>query len=342
MMPTQVAKVRVYLCTYRRPSVLPRALASLCNQTFKDWVCELHNDDPADSNPATLVKELGDSRITIVNHERNLGPVSTFNLIFNPCPNLYVGLLEDDNWWEPEFLQTMVDEMDAHPLITVGWSNMHIIAEGADGVWSDTTRTVWPWAETDVVRLFKWPQISQSWQALHSNGSMLVRAGNLEILKIPETTRFDFSEQVRERAMPHPLLFLPKPLANFSVTLSSARLDQRVGISEHQIMLLSSFLHASKSGVGTITEIWRDVRKSKVRSTDMLILTGIYDSRCRAILRHARPSEWFGFFRAQFRHPILFLHAMRSRRRYPELWRFLNVNTLRRFEENDAHQGTQS
>jgi len=316
--------------------VLPRALASLCNQTFKDWVCELHNDDPADSYPAALVKDLGDSRITLVNHERNLGPVGTFNLIFNPCPNPYIGLLEDDNWWEPEFLQTMVAEMDAHPLITVGWSNMHIIEEGPNGVWTDTKRTVWPWTEGAPIKFFEWPQISQSWQALHSNGAMLVRTNNLEVLIIPQSTRQDFIEQVRERAMPHPLLFLPEPLANFSVTLSSARLSQREGVSEHQIMLLSSFLHASNPGDGMITEIWKEARKSKVRSTDMLILTGIYDSRCRALLRHARPEEWFGFLRAQFRHPILFLNAMRSRRRYPELWHFLSLNTRMRFEEKDG------
>lgn len=46
-----MAICRVYLCTYRRNNLLSRALNSLLAQTFKDWVCELHNDDPEDSFP---------------------------------------------------------------------------------------------------------------------------------------------------------------------------------------------------------------------------------------------------------------------------------------------------
>ena len=34
-----MALVRVYLGTYRRNNLLPRALNSLLNQTFSDWVC---------------------------------------------------------------------------------------------------------------------------------------------------------------------------------------------------------------------------------------------------------------------------------------------------------------
>ena len=46
-----LADVRVYLFTYRRNHLLPRALRSLVAQTHTNWVCELHNDDPADPFP---------------------------------------------------------------------------------------------------------------------------------------------------------------------------------------------------------------------------------------------------------------------------------------------------
>ena len=68
-----MARVRIYLPTYRRPALLPRALASLRAQTFTDWVCELHNDDPEDPAPGQLLAGLGDPRITLVTHKRNLG-----------------------------------------------------------------------------------------------------------------------------------------------------------------------------------------------------------------------------------------------------------------------------
>src|ERR1700739_258820 len=40
------AQVRVFVPTYRRPKLLPRALDSLLAQTFTEWECEVHNDDP--------------------------------------------------------------------------------------------------------------------------------------------------------------------------------------------------------------------------------------------------------------------------------------------------------
>ena len=52
-----MATVRVYVVTYRRPLTLRRALNSLRSQTCTDWICELHNDDPADLAPGKLVDE---------------------------------------------------------------------------------------------------------------------------------------------------------------------------------------------------------------------------------------------------------------------------------------------
>ena len=105
------ALVRVFVPTYRRNDLLPRALKSLLAQTFTRWVCEVHNDDPTNSFPTQLVKRLGDPRIGLCNHERNLGPAETFNLFFRPTREPFYCVLEDDNWWEPEFLETMTRVM---------------------------------------------------------------------------------------------------------------------------------------------------------------------------------------------------------------------------------------
>ena len=55
-------------------------MESLLRQELRDWVCELHNDAPDDPYPRALVEEVGDPRLTIVDHEANLGPIRTFNL----------------------------------------------------------------------------------------------------------------------------------------------------------------------------------------------------------------------------------------------------------------------
>lgn len=77
-------KVRVFLFTYQRAHLLPRALESLLAQTFTDWVCEVHNDDPNDDEPRRIVSSINDNRITIVQHEKNLGGLASYNLMFRP------------------------------------------------------------------------------------------------------------------------------------------------------------------------------------------------------------------------------------------------------------------
>ena len=66
-----MATVRIFLPTHRRPTMLPRALASLCAQTCRDWVCELHNDAPDDLLPGQLLAELDDPRFTLITHPQN-------------------------------------------------------------------------------------------------------------------------------------------------------------------------------------------------------------------------------------------------------------------------------
>jgi hypothetical protein len=323
----KAATVRVFLCTYRRHKLLHRALQSLLAQSFTDWVCELHNDAPGDPYPAELCAEAGDARITVVNHPENLGGIGTFNLMFDPRPERYISLLEDDNWWEPDFLARMVTAMDSNPRAIAGWANMRIWSEGQEGAWIDTQQLVWNCPSDAPVELFTWPHYQQAWHSLHSTGSMLVRAGDLIDFKLPLKMRFDFADPVRERAMPHPLLFMPAPLVNFSLTRETARTSSRIGLAEHYVLLLLSFFQHVHPSRETVQAIWKSARACDVRSTDKLLLAGIYDSACRPLLREATAMEWLLFLAAQLRRPRSFLHAMRARTRYPELWAYLDHHT---------------
>ena len=203
---------RVYLCTYRRNELLRRAVASLQAQTFTDWVCELHNDDPSDPFPDSLVRHLGDARITAVTHPVNYGPTRTFNLVFSGgVPEKYISLLEDDNWWNPDFLEVMVREMERRPDVQLGWANMRLWQEQQNGIWRDTGRCVWndDWGHDSV--LFNWPDTRQVRGALHSNGAMLVRAEIAKELVLPDETPSAAMEHVRERIARYPLMLVPTP-----------------------------------------------------------------------------------------------------------------------------------
>jgi len=77
-----MSTVKVFVPTYRRHQLLPRALRSLREQTFRDWCCEVHNDAPDDEFPRQLVAQLNDPRIKLVNHAQRLGGAGTMNAFY--------------------------------------------------------------------------------------------------------------------------------------------------------------------------------------------------------------------------------------------------------------------
>lgn len=327
-----MARVRIYLPTYRRPALLPRALASLRAQTFTDWVCELHNDDPEDPAPGRLLAGLGDPRITLVTHERNLGGTDTFNLFFRDAAEPFYSLLEDDNWWEPDFLATMLTVADKHPAVSVFWANMRVAEELSDGRFVDTGRTLWPETPDEAVRLFPWGSLPQIGGALHSNGAALFRSHPGRSFQIPRVP-FAVIEPFRERMFPHPLLLVTKPLATFSQTLETARSRDASEWAECQAMIAATFLKTCPWDDARLAEVWTQARTQRPPGTTSLILAAIADPACRRILRHARWADWWIAGRGLVRRPGLFFRLRRSRRRHSEWWQFLETHTARRWQE---------
>jgi glycosyltransferase involved in cell wall biosynthesis len=325
-----MATVRVHLCTYRRNQLLRRAVDSLRGQTFTDWVCELHNDDPTDRFPATLVAELNDPRIIDVTHPVNLGPTPTFNLMYRAgVAEPYVSLLEDDNWWDPNFLSVMVREMDARPEVPVGWANMRLWQEESDGTWSDMGRCVWKETGVGGSVLFKWPDLRQLRGALHSNGAMLIRSRVLESLQVPDSTPFAVIEGVRERRFEFPILFVPSPLANFAVTRQTARGDDRALWGQCQVLLAASFLSHVRLGGNSIKEVWSDARSAVPSVTNTLIAAGLVDRRARYIWGGSGLSDWVRFVLSFIRRPKVVLRVLRAKSALPEVWAALDDATRR-------------
>jgi len=327
-----MAICRVYLCTYRRNDTLPRALESLRRQTMTDWVCELHNDAPDDPFPEAYAKELGDPRITVVTHEKNLGPTRTFNLVYRPVPEPFVALLEDDNWWEDRFLKTMVSAMAEHPQVDVAWANMRIWQETRSGQWVDTGRNVW--AQTDgEPELFTFPNKKHIVGALHSNGAMLIRTRGISEYQIPESTTFAAVEPVRERAFRFPIMLVPQVLGNFSLTQGTAQ-SRTLGDWEHvQLVLAGSFFRHVAIRGDELRQLWQAFRDGPVRQTDVLLLAGLCFPGCRYVLRHARPRDALLLIASYLRHPRKAVRVIRRLLTEPDLWRFLDNCTQARARE---------
>jgi glycosyltransferase involved in cell wall biosynthesis len=237
-----MAVCRIYLFTYKRNELLVRAIKSLTDQTFQDWVCEVHNDDPHDKFPAEHIVLLNDPRFVIKHHVVNLGPTASFNLAFAGCNETYASILEDDNWWEPEFLKEMIAIMDNYPTLNIAWSNMYLWQEQPGNEWTNTGKTTWP--VKNEYAFFDWGNLKQAMGALYSNGAMVFRGKLSESYLVPDNCDFNAMEAIRERTFKFPIGLNHKPLANFAQTITTNRSGIAYKWTACQIMLLSSFIEA--------------------------------------------------------------------------------------------------
>lgn len=328
-----MATVRIYVPTYRRPALLPRALASLRAQTFTDWVAEVHNDDPADPAPARIVAELGDPRIAIVTHPHNLGGTAAFNLFFRAVAEPFYSMLEDDNWWEPDFLAAMLATAARHPAAVVFWANQRLWEELPGGGWRDTGSTTWPVA--DEPQVIPWGQPGQVLGALHAHGAALFRSRAGDDFSTPAVP-IAVSEHFRERRLPHPMVLLPRPLANFAQTVQTARSRDAAEWAELQAMLAASFFRHCPWNAAQVAEFWRAARSSRPPATTSLILAAIADPAGRRLLPHANWRDWWLALRGLVRRPGLLPRLLRSRRRHADWWHYLETHTRARWQESAA------
>lgn len=333
-----MAICRVYLLTYRRHALLPRALASLLNQTFTDWVCELHNDDPDDRFPQELVKQMDDPRITVINHSENWGATRSFNHVFQPTAEPFISLLEDDNWWEPTFLETMIAALKQHSDVQVAWANMQLWQEQVDGSWHDTGRAIWPRQDTNLPEQLNWGQPQQMVGALHSNGAMMLRSPQSHRYCIPDHTPFEAMEAVRERTFSFPILFVPQVLANFAMTRTSSRSNRHATWAQMQTLLTASFLKHRPMTQKERQNVWQVARSKPIRPTTTFFFAALSCPHCRSLLRYAAIADWWFFALFCLKHPLVAIQALRAIAAYPELWRFLDHHTASRATEAYLHR----
>jgi glycosyltransferase involved in cell wall biosynthesis len=326
------ALIRVYVPTYRRNFLLQRALGCLRAQTFVDWKCEVHNDDPIDNFPTDLVNRLRDPRIEVCDHERNLGACATFNLFYRPTREPFYCLLEDDNWWEPEFLETMIRELRRHPEVTMAWCNQKVWEELPDGSWQDTGQFV-NLPEQGNPRIIEFGAARQIMGAVHANGAMLLRSGPGEFYETLTDFPFAAVEAIRERMISHPLLYVPRPLAVFAKTRQTARSESRAEWAIAQTILAATFFkHANYSEVH-IAELFADARRRRPPATNALLLAALVEPECRSLLRYAKMTDWLLLLRGVIRRPSVLWRVVQSRQRHANWWRFIDQHTAARFNQ---------
>lgn len=97
--------VHIRTPTYKRPAALRRALQSMIDQSWQNWVCDVYDDDPDQAGRA-VCEALGDKRIHYTHNvpqrfaSRNIDGCFTAD---NPHGADYFCVVEDDNFILPQF-----------------------------------------------------------------------------------------------------------------------------------------------------------------------------------------------------------------------------------------------
>ena len=321
--------IAVYIVTFRRHQMLRRAIASVAAQTHAKMVVKVVNDDPADEMVAEIVREFGDNRISLFSPIEKCGPTRNFNLVFEERDADYVSLLEDDNWWEPSFLEEQLRVLKKHPDAPLVVGNQRIWQELPDGSWLDTSQTIWPVSSLQVHNLSV-EEICGS--ARICNSSMLIRVERACELLIPDTIPVDVTEHFRERLLAPDLPINGSPLVNFAVTLQTVRKkDETWGA--YQCLLIGSVFAAASRGGATqrlASRLWKDCGSNTSPRAVSLVATGVVFREARALLREAPVWALVRFGIWLTRRPVRLPKLLSIRRRFVDELVFLVTAPLTR------------
>ena len=105
-------KISVMLLTYNRSKLLPRAIKSVLNQTFKDFELVIVNNAATDNTDEIVKSFLGDKRIVYKKHEKNTGPFGGLNTCLDNVSGQYVLNLADDDELVQDALETISQKID--------------------------------------------------------------------------------------------------------------------------------------------------------------------------------------------------------------------------------------
>ncbi len=108
-------RVSIVTRTKNRPVLLRRAIASALGQSLPSWEMIIVNDGGAPEPVDTLVTDVSkqaSGRIRVIHNAQSRGMEAASNLALSHATGEFVVIHDDDDSWEPAFLETCVTHLD--------------------------------------------------------------------------------------------------------------------------------------------------------------------------------------------------------------------------------------
>lgn len=278
--------VAVYIVTYRRHHMLRRAIKSVLAQTHDRIRVKVVNDDPADAEVSNIIAGFGDPRLSLFEPMKNRGATRNFNLVFQEREAAFTTLLEDDNWWQPQFIERQLAVLKAHPDAPLVVGNERVWTERPGDHWHDTGRDIWPFHD---VRLHHRTLVDLCGRTVLANSSLMVRVDRAAELLVPDTIPVDVTEHFRDRLLLGAFPLNGEVLVNYAETLHTARRqDDTWGL--YQIMLIGSVFAAlpvGKARTDLARALWATVPSAMSPRAISMLSAGLFVSEARALVKTA-------------------------------------------------------
>jgi glycosyltransferase involved in cell wall biosynthesis len=106
-------QIDVIIPTYNRASVILNAIDSVLNQTYQDFTLYIIDDGSTDETQSVLQKLANHPKICLIKQD-NLGVSSARNKGIKSSHSDWIALLDSDDTWLPEKLETQVKYLKIH------------------------------------------------------------------------------------------------------------------------------------------------------------------------------------------------------------------------------------
>ena len=125
-----MAEISVIMPVYNAGKFLQQAVDSILNQSFTDFEFLICDDCSTDNSVEILQNAAAkDSRIKVLNNERNLGISFTINRLCEVASTSLLARMDADDIALSDRLQKQYDFLQKHPEVAVVGGNLEIIDE---------------------------------------------------------------------------------------------------------------------------------------------------------------------------------------------------------------------
>lgn len=139
--------ISVVIPLYNKEKQIAYTLRSVFAQTYTDYEIIVVNDGSTD-NSVAVVESLNDPRIRLI-HQKNAGVSAARNRGIEEAKGEYIALLDGDDEWKPEYLETISNLINKYPECDVFATNYEFIDH--KGIIKSTILNNIPFKESDGI-----------------------------------------------------------------------------------------------------------------------------------------------------------------------------------------------